>query len=97
MEGDDKRDNGTKVRCTVEVTRPDGTTVRKVVESSFDDIPTTDDFDLCTLEGFRRDFDHLERAVLSTGRKAQQGILEEFLDDSSKKKPKQGRKDGKRP
>ena len=75
------------VEYTARITLPNGEVVEKTV-STVGDFPSPKEFDLSTREGFLRDFDGLEKAVLETSRKLNEEISHEFLDDSSKKNRK---------
>lgn len=44
----------------------DGTVIEKEIRLD-DALPNVADFDLSTMEGFRRDFDQLERSILDAG------------------------------
>lgn len=84
-----KKANTTKVRFTAEIESPDGSVVKKTVEVDSSDIPTMEDFDLSTKEGFLRDFDAFEKAVLKARNQAGEEIASAFLDEVGKKNDKQ--------
>ena len=75
------------VEYTARITLPNGEVVEKTV-STVGDFPSLEEFDLSTREGFLRDFDGLEKAVLETSRKLNEEISHEFLSESSKKNRK---------
>lgn len=75
------------VEYTARITLPNGEVVEKTV-STIGDFPSPEEFDLSTREGFLRDFDDLEKAVLETSRKLNEEISHEFLGESSKKNRK---------
>ena len=47
--------------------------------------PDVRDFDLSTKEGFLRDFDQVERSMLSARGQLTEDITKEYLDTASKK------------
>lgn len=73
-----------KVRFTAEIIDDDGNVIGNRV-SEAGGIPCPDDFDLSTKEGFLRDFDKLEKAVLKARNQIGKDIVEETLDNASKK------------
>lgn len=73
-----------KVRFTAEIIDDDGNVIGNRV-SEAGGIPCPDDFDLSTKEGFLRDFDKLEKAVLKARNQIGKDIVEETLDNTSKK------------
>lgn len=79
-----KKNKTTKIRFTAEVESPDGGFTR-TVEVSSDEIPALKDFDLSTKEGFLRDFDKLEKAVLNGRNQIGKEVAEGFLDEAGKK------------
>lgn len=80
-----KNPKTTKVKFTAEIESPDGTKVTKTVEVDSNDIPSMQDFDLSTKEGFLRDFDAFEKAVLKARNQAGEEIANAFLDEVGKK------------
>lgn len=66
------------------ITAKDGTVIEKKVRLA-DAIPGFDDFDFSTREGFLRDFDTLERAILKARNEASEGITEAYGEHLSKK------------
>ena len=75
----------TKIRFTAEIESPDGT-VQRTVEIDAKDLPSMKDFDLSTKEGFLKDLDKLEKAVLEGRDKIGQEIANAYLEESGKKK-----------
>ena len=73
-----------KVRFTAEIIDDNGNVIGNRV-SEAGGIPWPDDFDLSTKEGFLRDFDKLEKAVLKARNQIGKDIVEETLDNTSKK------------
>lgn len=74
-----------KIEFTVRITGPDGKVIEKTV-SSFADIPTTDQFDPSTRDGFLEDMDSFEKAVVKARNAAGEEITREYLDEAAKKK-----------
>lgn len=77
-------DNKLKVETIVRITRPDGSVIEASGESR-PEIPTPEDFDLETMDGFLRDFDSLERGIITARKEAEEKLAAEFLADASKK------------
>lgn len=75
------------LEITAKITAKDGTVIEKKVRLE-DAIPGFDDFDFKTKEGFLRDFDTLERAILAARNEVSEGITEEFGKHLSKKNRK---------
>ena len=73
-----------KVRFTAEIIDDNGNVIGNRT-SEAGGIPSLDDFDLSTKEGFLRDFDKLEKAVLKARNQIGKDIVEETLDNTSKK------------
>ena len=63
----------------------DGVVVEKTVRLD-GALPSLDDFDLCTREGFLRDFDVLEKAVIEARDRMSSGLAEGYMASASKKK-----------
>ncbi len=73
-----------KVRFTAEIIDDNGNVIgTRVCEE--DGIPSAEDFDLSTREGFLRDFDALEKTVLKARNQIGENIAEEILNVASKK------------
>ena len=73
-----------KVKFTAEIIDDNGNVVGKRM-SEEDGIPSMEKFDLSTREGFLRDFDLLEKAVLKARNQVGEDITDEILDGSLKK------------
>ena len=72
------------LEITAKITAKDGTVIEKKVRLA-DAIPGFDDFDFSTREGFLRDFDTLERAILKARDEVSEGITEAYGEHLSKK------------
>lgn len=59
----------------------DGTVIEKEIRLD-DALPNVADFDLSTMEGFRRDFDQLERSILDARKQLSEGLTEEYIISS---------------
>lgn len=73
-----------KVRFTAEIIDDDGNVVGTRT-SEEGGIPSIQEFDLSTKEGFLRDFDALEQSVLKARNQIGEKITEAVLDGTSKK------------
>lgn len=73
-----------KVKFTAEIIDDNGNVVGKRT-SEEGGIPSLEDFDLSTKEGFLRDFDALEKAVMAARNQIGEEITEEALGSASKK------------
>lgn len=73
-----------KIETVIRITKPDGSVIEVSGESP-EMIPTPEDFDLSTKEGFLRDFDSLEKGIISSRKSAEEKLATEFLADASKK------------
>lgn len=73
-----------KVEFTARIIDDNGNVIGEQT-SEGDGIPTIEDFDLSTREGFLRDFDALEKAVLAARNQIGERITEEILGCASKK------------
>ena len=62
----------------------DGTIIEKEIRID-DALPSLKEFDLSTIDGFKHDFDQLERSVLSARNQAAEGLVKEYLEAASKK------------
>ena len=67
------------------VTGKDGSIIEKKVLLK-DVLPNLDDFDLETKEGFLRDFDGIEKAIIQARNQVTEDITSSYLDEISKKK-----------
>jgi len=66
------------------ITMPDGKVIERKVNAD-DGIPTPDDFDTSSKEGFLESFDVLEKATLEARNKVAEEIAEAYLEEVSKK------------
>ena len=73
-----------KVRFTAEIIDNNGNVVGKRT-SEEEGIPSMEEFDLSTRDGFLRDFDLLEKAVLKARNQIGADITDELLDATLKK------------
>ena len=73
-----------KIEFTAKITGPDGQVVEKTV-STMGDLPSLEDFDLSTMEGFLSDFDTLEKAIIEARNKIGKEMAAEYLEQVSKK------------
>lgn len=73
-----------KVKFTAEIIDDNGNVVGKRT-SEEGGIPSMEEFDLSTMEGFLRDFDSLEKAVLKARNQIGVDITDEILDGTLKK------------
>lgn len=73
-----------RVKITAEIIDEDGNVIGRRTREA-DGIPAVEKFDLSTREGFLRDFDVLERAVLQARNEIGEDITEEILEAASKK------------
>lgn len=78
-------ENKLKVETIVRITMPDGSVMEASGESP-STIPTPEDFDLETMDGFLRDFDHLEQGIITARKEAEEKLTAGFLLNASKKK-----------
>ena len=69
---------------TARVIGKDGTVIEKEIRLD-DAIPNVADFDLETMDGFRRDFDQLERSILDARQQLSEELTEEYMEKASKK------------
>lgn len=77
-------ENKLKVETIVRITKPDGSVIEASGESH-PVIPAPEDFDLETKAGFLRDFDSLERGIITARKEAEEKLAAGFLADASKK------------
>ncbi len=81
-----------KVKFTAEIIDDNGNTIGTRA-SEADGIPSPEQFDLSTREGFLRDFDAMEKAILKARNQIDGDIAEEILTDASKKNRNRAKKD----
>jgi len=72
---------------TAKVTMPDGTVIEKVVNVD-GGIPSADEMDFTSMEGFLLSFDKYERGAVKARNQICKDITEEYLKALSKKTPK---------
>jgi len=77
-------ENKLKVETVVRIIKPDGSVIEASGESH-SMIPAPEDFDLETRAGFLRDFDSLERGIITARKEAEGKLAAGFLADASKK------------
>ena len=81
-----KKANGAKLEFTARLTMDDGTVIeRKVVTDS---IPTTDEMDLGSVDGFLKGFDKYERAAVKARNQICADVTQGYMDELAKKKKK---------
>ena len=73
-----------KLEFVAKITMPDGEVIEKVVEAS-EGVPTYEDFDFSTKEGFLTSFDAYEKATLDARNRIAEEITKEYLAKASKK------------
>ena len=76
--------NKSKVEFIARIVNPDGQVIEKTV-TSYNELPSLEDFDLETKAGFLKDFDKHEKALLSARNEIGEAIAEEYLDKAYKK------------
>jgi hypothetical protein len=76
--------NKAKLEFVARITMPDGRVIEKTVDAS-EGIPTPDDFDISTKEGFLASFDTFEKVTLDARNKIGDAISEEYMAEVSKK------------
>ena len=79
-----------KVEITARITMPDGRVIESVA-SGDGTIPLPEDFDNSTRSGFLRDFDALEKSLVSARDKAVERLAENYMKEVSKKTTKRNR------
>lgn len=78
--------NKSKIEFVARIVNPDGKVVEKTI-TSYSELPSLDDFDLETREGFLNDMDKLEKSILKARNEIGEAIAEEYLDSALKKNP----------
>ena len=76
-----------KIEITARITMPDGQVIEGVALGN-GNIPYPKDFDNSTYEGFLRDFDALEKSIISARDKATTNLAENYMKEVSKKNRK---------
>ena len=81
-----KKNNKGKVRLefVARITMPDGKVIERQVDAD-NKIPTPDDFDTSSINGFLESFDVLEQVTLAARNRVAHDITKAFLDEVSKK------------
>ena len=69
------------------ITGEDGTVIEKVIKMD-NALPNVADFDIDTLDGFRKDLDVYEQAMLIARDQLTEGITDEYLKEANKKNKK---------
>ncbi len=73
-----------KVKYTAEIVDDSGKVIG-IRTSEAGGIPSLDSFDLSTREGFLRDFDAMEKAILKARTQLDEDVAEEILSSTAKK------------
>lgn len=84
-----KNNNSKKMDLEIvaRITGEDGTVIEKVIKMD-KALPNVADFDIDTLEGFRKDLDVYEQAMLIARDQLTEGITDEYLKEANKKNKK---------
>lgn len=77
-------ENNMDLEFVARIIGKDGSVIERTVRIE-DALPNIKDFDLSTKEGFLRDFDQYEQAVVSARNKIAEDITNEYLEEASKK------------
>ncbi len=80
-----------KVKYTAEIVDDSGKVIG-IRTSEASGIPSLDSFDLSTREGFLRDFDAMEKAILKARTQLDEDVAEEILSSTAKKSRHQAKK-----
>lgn len=73
-----------KLEFVARITLPDGTVIERTVEGT-NGIPTPDDFDVDTKDGFLDSFDACEKVALEARNKIGTEIMQGYMEEVSKK------------
>jgi len=73
-----------KLEFIARITTPDGKVIERTVEAD-GGIPTLDDFDMSSKEGFLKSFDAYEKSALEARNRVGEEITTEYLSEVSKK------------
>ena len=76
-----------KLEFVARITMPDGEVIEKTVEAS-GGVPSHEEFDFSTKEGFLTSFDAYEKVTLNARNQIAEEITKEYLDNVSKKNRK---------
>lgn len=79
-----KNTNGAKMEFVARITMEDGTVIERKV--SVDSIPTREEMDLGSVEGFLKGFDKYERAAVKARNKVCADVTQGYIDELAKKK-----------
>lgn len=74
-----------KLEFTARITLPDGTVIEKVIEAD-GGIPSAEEMDFHTLDGFRRSFDKYERAAIDARNRVCKELTDDYVKELSKKR-----------
>lgn len=77
--------NKSQIELTAKITGPDGKITQKTIVME-EEIPTPDEMDFSTKEGFLRDFGKVEQAFLEARNKIGEEMTQEYLNSKSGKK-----------
>lgn len=76
--------NKVKLEFVARITTPDGKVIERSVEAP-EGIPTPDDFDMSSKQGFLESFDAYEQAALKARNQICEDITQDYLAEVSKK------------
>ena len=86
----EKKQLSAKLEVTARITLPDGRVIEKVVEAD-GGVPSAEEMDFHTLDGFRQSFDRYEKAIIQARNRVCKDLSDEYMSELSKK-TKGGRK-----
>lgn len=84
MDKESKNKERAQLEFVARIKMPDGSVIEKTVMAE-GGIPTLDDLDVHTIEGFRRSFDDYERAALKARNKIGEEITQEYYNELKKR------------
>ena len=90
MDKESKNRERAQLEFVARIKMPDGNVIEKAVVAE-GGIPTLDDIDVYTIEGFRRSFDDYERAALKARNKIGEEITQEYYNELKKRAGKKER------
>lgn len=92
MEGSaaNSSDGKMNLEFIVRITGEDGTVIERSVRKDRA-LPDVAEFDLCTREGFLRDFDAYEQTLVTTRNEIASAVTEAYMETASKKNRKMNR------
>lgn len=82
-----------KIKVTVSYTTPEGKVIEKTNE--FEQRLPMEEFDFATKEGFLRDFDKVERAVIRARDEMSEQLIEAIMEEINSKKTRTHRRSNK--